>query len=38
VQCTLGLGDDRRGHPGRADEQNRVQCVTQSTEILALTF
>ena len=38
VQRPFGLGDDRGRHPGVADEEHGFQCMTQTPEILALTF
>jgi len=31
VQGTFGFGDDRGSDPGRANEQHRVQRVTQTS-------
>ena len=38
MQCAFGLGDDRGGDSGIADEQHGFQCVPQTPKILALTF
>lgn len=38
VKGTFGFGDDRRGHSGIADEQNRIQFMSQAPKIFALTF
>jgi len=38
LQGALSLGDDRGGDTGVADEKHGVQCVTQTSKVLALAF
>jgi hypothetical protein len=38
VERSFGLGDDRGRDAGVADEKHGIQCVTQTPQILALTF